>query len=233
MTHVKICGFQTAEPILAAAAAGVDAIGLVFVPAARRSMSLDQADAVLREVRGRAGADMPQVVGLFADQPVEIVNEVTLKLGLNAVQLCGGEGVGYCASVSVPIYKVIGIDPKVPISAQMPRIMTLQQRHALAGHRIVIDTKVSGAYGGTGQQFDWGIAADLARAFEITLAGGLGPENIAEAVRQVQPWGVDSSSGVETDGEKDIAKVQAFVAAVRDSQPKRQRRSLLRLFRRG
>ena len=109
------------------------------------------------------------------------------------------------------MYKVIGIDPDVPISAQMPRIMVLQHRHQMAGHKIVIDTKVPGEHGGTGRTFDWDLAADLARGLDFSLAGGLTPDNVGEAVAAVKPWGVDTSSGVETDGEKDVAKVRAFV----------------------
>ncbi len=229
MTHVKICGFQTAEPMLAAIEAGVDSVGLVFVPGARRAISTAQAVAILEEARAFAGA-MPKVVGLFGDQPADEVNEAADALGLDAVQLCGSEGMDYCRRMTTPVYKVISIDPDVPIAAQMPRVMLMQQRHALAGHRIVIDTKVAGEYGGTGRSFDWGIAADLARSFEMCLAGGLSPDNVAEAVQRVAPWGVDASSGVETDGEKDPAKVRAFVEAVRASEPIHKPRGILRLF---
>ena len=151
MTHVKICGFQTAGPALAAAEAGADAIGLVFVPSARRCLSLDEAARLLSELRASLpGTGGPEIVGLFGDQPVEEVREHVRQLRLDAVQLCGSEDVAYARQLGVPVYKVVGVDPEKPISAQMPRIMVLQQRHSMAGHRIVIDTKVAGAYGGTG-----------------------------------------------------------------------------------
>ena len=226
---MQICGFQTAEPMLAAIEAGVDAVGLVFVPSARRAVSAGQAAAILEEARASVGA-MPTVVGLFGDQPADEVNETVAAIGLNAVQLCGSEGMDYCRRMTAPVCKVISIDPDVPVAAQMPRVMLMQQRHALAGHRIVIDTKVAGEYGGTGRSFDWGLAAELARSFEMCLAGGLSPDNVAEAVERVAPWGVDASSGVETDGEKDPAKVRAFVEAVRASEPRVKSRGLLRLF---
>ena len=226
---MQICGFQTAEPMLAAIEAGVDAVGLVFVPSARRAVSTGQAAAILEEARASVGV-MPKVVGLFGDQPADEVNQTAAAIGLDAVQLCGSEGMDYCRRMAVPVCKVISIDPDVPVAAQMPRIMLMQQRHALAGHRIVIDTKVAGEYGGTGRSFDWGLAADLARSFEMCLAGGLSPDNVAEAVKRVAPWGVDASSGVETDGEKDPAKVRAFVEAVRASEPKEKPRGILRLF---
>ncbi|MDA1035393.1 MAG: phosphoribosylanthranilate isomerase [Chloroflexi bacterium] len=215
MTHVKICGFQTAEPAIAAIEAGADAIGLVFVPNARRRLTLEQGLDLLTQFREEVGQAVPEIVGLFADQPLAEVQEHIGLLGLDSVQLCGAEDVRYANQLGEPIYKVIGVDPQIPITAQMPRIMVLQQRHVMAGHKIVIDTKVAGEYGGTGQTFDWEIAADLARGLNFSLAGGLTPDNVGGAVRAVKPWGVDTSSGVETDGVKDLAKVKAFVEAVR------------------
>ena len=215
MTHVKICGCQTIEGAKAAVSAGADAVGLVFVPSARRALSIEQASALLGELREYFGGNVPEIVGLFADQPVEDVKQHIETLKLDTVQLCGAEDVGYANQLGVPVYKVIGIDPDVPISAQMPRIMVLQHRHQLAGHQIVIDTKVAGEYGGTGRTFDWDLAASLAEGLDFSLAGGLNPDNVGDAVAAVKPWGVDTSSGVETDGVKDIAKVRAFVEAVR------------------
>ena len=232
MTHVKLDGFRSPEAAVAAVDAGADSIGLVFVPAARRRLSLGAAEALLRAVRAHAGERMPEVVGLFADQPEDDVNRHVERLGLDAVQLCGSEGVGYAKAVRVPIYKVIAIDPEVPIGAQMPKIMVLGQRHTMAGHRIVVDTKVAGEYGGTGQRFDWTLAGELARAFQMTLAGGLTPENVGEAVGSVRPWGVDASSGIETDGEKDPEKVRGFVRAVREADEAAAPRGLRRLLRR-
>ena len=232
MTHVKVDGFGSAEAAIAAVDAGADSIGLVFVPTARRCLSLEAAAELLAAVRAQAGERMPEVVGLFADQPEDDVNRYVERLGLDAVQLCGSEGVAYAKALGVPVYKVIAIDPEVPIGAQLPKIMVLQQRHTMAGHRIVVDTKVAGEYGGTGQRFDWALAGELARAFEMILAGGLTPENVGEAVRDVRPWGVDTSSGVETDGEKDLDKVRGFVRAVREADEAAAPRGLRRLLRR-
>ncbi len=215
MTYVKICGFQTSDAAIAAVAAGVDAVGLVFVPSARRRLDIADARALLAELREYDVESHSEIVGLFADQSAEEVKEHIEKLGLDSVQLCGAEDVGYTKDLGVPVYKVIGIDPSIPISAQMPRIMVLQHRHQLAGHRIIIDTKVDGQFGGNGIEFDWALAADLARGLDFTLAGGLTPDNVGRAVAEVKPWGVDTSSGVETNGEKDIAKIAAFVGAVR------------------
>ena len=232
MTHVQLCGFQTVGPMMAAIEAGVDAIGLVFVPTARRVVTVAQAGALLEEARA-AGGRLPAFVGLFGDQPSDEVNAIVDELGLDAVQLCGSEGMAYCARMTAPVHKVITIDPETPAAAQLPRVMVAQQRHALAGHRIVVDTQTAGQYGGGGRSFDWGLAADLARSFEMSLAGGLSPDNVAEAVERVAPWGVDASSGVETDGEKDPAKIKAFVETVRAVDRRSNPRGLRRLFGRG
>lgn len=229
MTHVKICGFRSAGPLLAAVEAGADAVGLVFVPTARRCITAGDARAIVDEARA-SGTGLPPVVGLFADQPPDEVRQTVEAVGLDAVQLCGGEGVEYASQLGVPVYKVISIDAEIPISAQLPRIMVLQQRHALAGHRIVLDAQAPGEYGGTGRQFDWDLAADLAGAFELSLAGGLSPDNVQDAVERVRPWGVDVSSGVETDGEKDIAKVRAFVETVRTVDARSRKGGLARLL---
>ena len=226
---MKICGFRSAAPLLAAADAGADAVGLVFVPQARRRVTAHEARALLAEARAD-GRTLPPVVGLFADQPLDEVREVVASVGLDAVQLCGGEGVQYGQEIGIPVYKVISVDEETPIAAQTPRIMVLQQRHALAGHRIVLDAQSPGEYGGTGRRFDWDLAADLAGAFEMSLAGGLSPENVRDAVTRVRPWGVDVSSGVETDGEKDPARVRAFVEAVRGADAQTKKRGLARLF---
>ena len=234
MTYVKICGFQTAEPAIAAIEAGADSIGLVFVENTRRRLTLEQGHELLSQFREEIGHSTPEIVGLFANQPVSEVLEHISLLGLDSVQLCGAEDVRYAEQLGVPVHKVIGVDPLIPISAQMVRIMVLQQRHVMAGHHIVIDAKIPGEYGGTGMTFDWEIAANLSRGLNFSLAGGLTPDNVADAVATVKPWGVDTSSGVETNGVKDIAKVEAFVKAVRAvDKPGPLGGNLRRLLKRG
>lgn len=234
MTRVQVCGFQTVEPMLAAAEAGADAIALVLIPGLKRSLSPEQAEALLADYRRQIGTTpAPDVVGLFGGQDAAEVNELVERLSLDAVQLCADEGMGYAARMRAPVYKVIGIDPALPRAANLMRAMVLMQRHAMAGHRLVLDAKPQGAYGGTGQRFDWGVAADLAMAYETGLAGGLTPDNVAEAIAQVRPVAVDSSSGIETNGEKDPAKVRAFVEAVRAADRERAPGRLARLLGRG
>ena len=231
MTRVQVCGFQTVEPMLAAAEAGADAIALVLIPGLKRSLAPDQAEELLSGYRRQmSGEPGPEIVGLFGGQDAAEVNGLVERLGLGAVQLCADEGMGYAAQMRAPVYKVIGIDPALPRAANLMRAMVLMQRHSMAGHRLVLDAKPQGAYGGTGQRFDWGVAADLAMAYETGLAGGLTPDNVAEAIAQVRPTAVDASSGIETDGEKDPAKVRAFVEAVRAADGERAPGRLARLL---
>ncbi len=234
MTKIKVCGFRQAGDALTAAEAGADYLALVFVPSAGRRLSAEEAEALLAEFRQRWTREpSPKWVGLFGDQPVEEVLSVTAQLGLDAVQLCGAEGMAYCARMTVPVFKVIGIDTQVPSSVVLPKLMVQLQRHSMAGHHPVLDTQVPGAYGGTGQTFDWELIRGLSHSFRFDLAGGLTEENVGRAIREVRPWGVDTSSGVESDGRKDPAKVRAFVKAVRETDTALAPKGLLGLLRRG
>ena len=234
MTKVKLCGFQEAATALAAAEAGVDYLGLVFIPSAGRCLQVEQAEALMTGFRQEWGdRPAPQWVGLFGDQPVEEVNAVVARLHLDAVQLCGSEGMGYCQRMEVPVFKVISVDPEVPVSVLLPKLMVLLQRHTMAGHHPVLDTFVAGAYGGTGRSFDWNLAGDLASAYPLSLAGGLTPENVGSAVERARPWGVDTSSGVEVDGRKDPDMIRAFVGAVREADEARTSKRRWLLLRRG
>lgn len=166
------------------------------------------------------------LVGLFADQPASDVNEIADAVGLDAVQLCGNEPPDYWAQIERPILKVVHV-PDVPegdAAARRSAVAALDERLRLvgeAGHLAMLDRKSGGQPGGTGQTFDWTIARELAAVgHRFLLAGGLTPENVGRGVESVAPFGVDVSSGVETDGVKDIEKIRAFVEAARGSEAK-------------
>ena len=234
MTKIKVCGFREASDALTAAEAGADYLGLVFVPSAGRRLSAEEAEALLAEFRQQWSRESsPKWVGLFGDQPAEEVVRITTRLGLDAVQLCGTEGMAYCAQMTVPVFKVIAIDTQVPASVVLPKLMVMIQRHSMAGHHPVLDTHVPGAYGGTGQAFDWALIRGLSQSFRFGLAGGLTEENVGRAIREVQPWGVDTSSGVESDGHKDPTRVRAFMKAVRETDDALAPKGLRALLRRG
>ena len=219
MTAIKICGIQRAEDAVAAAAAGADFVGLVFVPQRRRRLTEGQAAQIvmaLNEYPGKAPLKTPQVVGLFADQPIDEVNRHINSCHLERVQLCGSESLDYCRLIEAPVIKVIHVPESSVQDDDIDRLAESIQKYQDAGHLVTLDRQVDGLQGGTGKSFDWSIAAGLAQAgHKFLLAGGLTPATVAVAVRSVAPWGVDVSSGVETDGVKDPDKVRAFIHQVR------------------
>ncbi|MDE2781262.1 MAG: phosphoribosylanthranilate isomerase [Chloroflexota bacterium] len=217
MIYTKICGIQCTEDALVASEAGADLIGLVFVPERRRRLEGSAAAQILSELRTLV-PQPPRAVGLFADQPLEDVVEVISDCSLDMVQLCGQESPDYCRQVTsrtgAEVIKVLHIPASETVEtvrasgAMQARIAPYLE----GGCRVTLDRLVEGLRGGTGQSFDWQVAAELSRqGYRFLLAGGLTPDNVAKAVEQVKPWGVDVSTGVETDGRKDEDKIRAFI----------------------
>ena len=208
MTHVKICGLRTVEHALAAADAGATMLGFVFAPS-RRQVTPEAAAAMVQAVRAARHIPHVECIGLFVnEQPAHIIN-VVAQCGLDAVQLSGDEPSSIMDALppNLPILKAVRLQG----APEEQRWLEVNHPHV----RLLLDAHVPGSYGGTGTIADWERAAVLARQRPLVLAGGLTPENVAAAVRQVHPWGVDVSSGVETDGVKDCAKISAFIAAAR------------------
>ena len=217
---VKIDGVRRVEDALTAAETEADYVGLVFVPNRRRRISVEQARRIVEAVKVR-GRNRPRVLGLFADQSLEEVRATVRESGVEMVQLSGTESIAYCDKIPVPVFKAIHVPGGHVESKEFKeleqRLVVLRER----GHLAVLDRLVEGLQGGTGQSFDWAVAARLSEAgHEFLLAGGLTPENVGRAVREVQPWGVDVSSGVESDGVKDPDKIRKFVAEAKGRAPK-------------
>ena len=219
MTLVKVCGMREMEHMTVAAEAGADLLGMVFLPTVRRYIPPETGAALASAFRGRGFQS--KIVGLFADQPVERVNAVARQAGLDFVQLCGSEPPEYWAQVEPFIIKVVHVPPSPSGDtddryALMETVEAKLQAINHAGHTALLDSQSSVQPGGTGQTFDWGIAWELAdRGNRFVLAGGLTPENVAAAIEAVGPWGVDVSTGVETEGVKDTGKIRSFIAAAR------------------
>ena len=136
--------------------------------------------------------------------------------GLDLVQLCGDESLSYCSQISTPVIKVLHVSEIQSVEEQVDSLSREMAALRERGHMVILDRKVEGLQGGTGQSFNWEIAKELSsRGFSFLLAGGLTPENVGLAVRTVRPWGVDVSSGVETGGVKDGERIRAFIEAVR------------------
>ncbi len=202
-TRVKVCGITRVGDALAAAAAGVDAIGLVFAEASQRHVSIEQARALCAALPPFVTA-----VGLFVDASPAQLQAVLGQVPLDLLQFHGQETPEQCRGHGRPYIKAIPMRPGVDLAAQA-------RRYADAAG-LLLDAYSPTAAGGTGRVFDW---AQAPRDFglPIVLAGGLTPENVAAAIRQVRPYAVDVSSGVEQDkGIKDAAKMVAFMRSVNE-----------------
>lgn len=203
MTDVKICGIMTPEHARVAAQAGARHIGLVFAPS-RRRVSVEQAREIIRALHdtNEQHGTHTEAVGVFVNTSADEINAIAAEVGLNHAQLSGHESIANGELITVPIIKAIRFDGDKSEAAWLA-----QRRYPL-----LIDAHVPGSFGGAGVTGDWDRAAALARSTEVWLAGGLTPDNVADAVAQVQPAVIDVSSGVETDGVKDAKKIEAFVA---------------------
>ena len=197
MTLVKVCGMRDLEHMAAAAEAGADLLGMVFLPTVRRYIPPETGAALASTFRERRQGAPQRLVGLFADQPVEHVNAVAAQVGLDFVQLCGSESPEYWAQVEPAILKVV----HVPAAAsgdtddQYAVVETVEvrlQAISNAGHIALLDRQSSVQPGGMGEMFDWSVAQELAAlGYRFILAGGLTPENVAAAIEAVGPFGVD------------------------------------------
>jgi phosphoribosylanthranilate isomerase len=217
MMRFKICGLRDVDSALVAAEAGASYLGLNFVPRVRRRITPDQGKAIVSRVIDKLGADRPGLVGLFADQPINEVNEIIEACGLEHAQLCGSEDADYWDQVKANVIKQVKVKPLASQRETANATLAQVKKVVSRGHIALLDSYKKGALGGTGHTFDWDIAARVVQEYDVVLAGGLSPDNVATAIRQIDPWMVDVSSGVETDGVKDHAKIRAFAEAVRSA----------------
>lgn len=215
MTRIKICGLRDARHALFAAERGADFLGFVFVPSVRRCLALDDAQRIVAEYREAFGPGGPALVGLFSDQPSEFVNKALEDVGLDLAQICGDEPLEYLSEVIRPAIRVVHVGESATLDEEIDRVSKRLNALKEAGVTVTLDRKSSVQPGGLGVPFNWAIAERLSEKHDFLLAGGLTPANVAEAISTVHPWGVDVSSGVETDGVKDTAKIEAFIAAVK------------------
>jgi phosphoribosylanthranilate isomerase len=214
MTRVKICGIRDKTHALAAVEAGADFIGLVFAPS-RRQVSPQKALPLVELVRGLRSR--PAVVGVFVNAAAQEVNHIADYCQLDWVQLSGDETWQYCQELKKAIIKVIHVSSGQKTDEILADIETGYQLLPEKELVCLLDSRVGGAYGGTGQVFNWQLAREVSVRFPVMIAGGLTPANVGQLVREVQPWGVDVSTGVESNGLKDASKIRAFVKAVRST----------------
>jgi len=199
---VKICGITRREDAEAAVAAGANALGFIFWPGSPRAVDPYRARAIAESL-----PPFVTTVGVFVNQPLDYVSGVASLVRLGAVQLHGDETPAYAAAVRRPVVKAIGVDEG----------FTLETLEAWPRSVIVLlDVHDPARRGGTGRTIDWSLAAGAASARPVVLAGGLAPENVAEATARVRPFGIDVSSGVETaPGIKDPQRLAALFKVLR------------------
>ncbi len=212
MTQVKICGIQDKEHAITAAEAGADFIGMVFAQSPRQ-VGHEEAEAISEAIK-EAGYPT-KLVGVFVNMPARQVNVIARTLKLDWIQLSGEEPEEYYPFMIKPIIKAIHIREGHTPADISATIAKEEKRLAVQEHIYLLDTQVKGLYGGTGKTFDWAVAQGAAGVPAI-IAGGLNPQNVSQMIKDVSPWGVDVSSGVETNGAKDPAKIKAFIKAVRE-----------------
>jgi phosphoribosylanthranilate isomerase len=209
-TRVKICGITTRQDALDAIDAGADMLGFNFYPQSKRYIAPDKCIRIvsyLAQYTARV-----QLVGVFVNETRATIETIAHDCHLDLVQLSGDESPAFLRTLGSGAFKAV-------------RPTSLEEAMSDATHfarsappTLLVDAYRPGEYGGTGQTGDWDLAQGLAEQYPILLAGGLNPDNVAEAVARVRPWGVDVASGVESSpGRKDTGKVAAFVQAARES----------------
>jgi indole-3-glycerol phosphate synthase/phosphoribosylanthranilate isomerase/anthranilate synthase/indole-3-glycerol phosphate synthase/phosphoribosylanthranilate isomerase len=210
--RIKICGLRTYEQVRWASDIGAHYIGLVFYPPSPRCVSPEEAASLIRVLRMRAEMGMyaPKAVGVFVNEPPEKINALARELGLDVAQLSGDETPEDCLAIEIPVIKAV--------RPQRPKDLDALEAYRPYVQAFLLDTKVEGMWGGTGAVGNWSLARQMARRYPTLLAGGLTPDNVRGAVEAAQPWGVDVSSGVETDGQKDRRKIVRFADQARSAK---------------
>lgn len=212
MTRVKICGLTEIEHALTASEAGADLFGLVFA-SSRRQVSPEKASQLVETSRGLKRH--LAAVGVFVNTAATEVNRIAEYCHLDWVQLNGDETWHYCQEIEKPIIKVIRVSPDNTTREILDNIETGYQLFESRRLICLLDTQLGDYYGGTGQAFNWQRAEEVAAKFPVIIAGGLTPANVEQLIKRAKPWGVDVSTGVETNRQKDASKIKAFIETVR------------------
>jgi phosphoribosylanthranilate isomerase len=206
MVRIKICGITNLDDALLAAELGADALGFIFYPKSPRYVAPEAARAIVAQL-----PPLVTSVGVFVDEAAAVVQELAARVGLDWLQVHGQESPEYCRSLGRRVIKGFRIQDAGSLSELKPFQGAVQA--------LLLDTYKKGQVGGTGEVFDWRLAREARKYGPTILAGGLTPENVAQAIRLAQPQAVDSASGTEAaPGKKAPAKLKAFFRAVRGSE---------------
>jgi phosphoribosylanthranilate isomerase len=211
---IKICGVRQPGHAVVAARAGADMVGVVFAKS-KRQVTVDEARAIRRALDALSAGQHPLLVGVFVNEAPARLAEVAVEVGLDAVQMSGDEPPGEVAALAgtYPVLKALRFTAHQPAEKALAVIDGYAALGLGERLRLLVDAHSEKEYGGTGHLADWSLAAQLATRHDIILAGGLTPGNVARAVAEVGPWGVDVSSGVEADGTKDAGLIRQFIDA--------------------
>ncbi len=206
-TKVKICGITTLEDARFAAGALADYLGFIFYDESPRYLDPSKAGAIINWIEG------PEKVGVFVNQPLDDVNSISRRTGIDLVQLHGNESPEYCDLVEKPVIKVFHIEKDTTSDELSAEI----EKYDQSADFLLFDTKIKELWGGTGTTFDWEILKSVANDKPFFLSGGLNSDNIKEAIQTVQPPMLDLSSGLEeSPGLKDFDKIERFFDIMRD-----------------
>ena len=204
---IKICGLTTLEDARFAAGLGADFLGFVQHEASPRYVSPEKAAEIIGWVYGA------QPVGMFVNTTPDAVNAACEAAGFAYAQLHGTESVEDCQQIDRPVIKAF----RVMHDASAEQLRAAMEPYRDVVELFLLDTAHTSLWGGSGESFNWRLARDLSADFPLLLAGGLTPENVAGAVETMRPWGVDVSSGVESEpGIKDFDRLSAFFDALAD-----------------
>ena len=201
--RIKICGITNIEDAVAAAELGADAIGFVFAPSPRQVLP-EKAQEIIEKL-----PPLVNTVGVFVDEDLEKVASIADLCRLNLLQFHGKESVDYCRGFGPRAIKAIRVQRRDGLS--------VCSEYSGVVAALLLDTYVPGRHGGTGRVFDWNLALEAGRYGRIILAGGLNPDNVADAISAAKPYAVDASSGLEKQpGVKDHEKMARFIEQVRN-----------------
>jgi phosphoribosylanthranilate isomerase len=200
-TRVKICGLTTLEDARYASGAMADYLGFIFTSTSKRYIDPDLAAAIIAWTEG------PEAVGVFVNQAIDDVIDIVNKTGIQLVQLHGDESVEYCSLMPVPVIKAFSIADDDSIDTVQEKIRPFEGKVDF----FLFDTKVGEQSGGTGIPFNWKFMNQLDTETPYFLAGGLGPDNVREAINLVKPFAIDANSKLESEpGLKQLEKFEAF-----------------------
>ena len=212
--RIKICGLRSASASIAASDAGANYLGFNFIEGVRRQIQPEDGKQIITDYRsGKKTLNRPELVGLFLNQDPTFVNETARYARLDSLQLCGDEDADYISKIELPVFKMV----RVKEGSTPSKLNDLVGPLLEARHGIVLDRYDKKILGGSGISFDWTAAEGVVDRDNVFLAGGLNPENVQSAIKQLSPWGVDVASGVETDGVKDPYLIRSFIEAARNA----------------